>query len=101
MTGIEISFVNNLKSNLSAEIRYEAMQAAQAVIDEIRFEDIATLSGARNENIAIGPRTYAVAVTYCKNPAFCISDEIRHITVDVKYKAKQIYETDTVFTKFQ
>ena len=95
------SLVNNLRSNRSTQVRYEAIQAAQTVLDQLRFEDISTLNTAFQQNVPIGSRTYSVAISYCRNPAFCISDEIRHITADVSYKSALIYETDTVFSKFK
>jgi len=99
MALVSLSFMTNLKSNLNTQLRYEAIQAAQDVLDEIRFLDISTLAAPMTENITIGTRTYAVAVTYCTNPDFCISDDIRHVSLSVSYKSKLLYATDTVYTK--
>ena len=93
-------FMFNLRNNMDTEIRYEAMQAAQTVIDELRFQDVSTLTGVKNEDVVINSRTYAVQVHYCELNDFCISTDIRHVAADVTYKNKVIYETDTVFSKF-
>jgi len=95
MTG----FVSNLRSNLDTQIHYESIQAAQSVLDDLRFQDISTLSGQLLSTVNIGNRFYTVSATYCEKPEFCISDEIRHISIRVGYNGKTVYETDTVYTK--
>jgi prepilin-type N-terminal cleavage/methylation domain-containing protein len=90
----------NLRSNTTMKIRYEAIQAAQNVLDDIRFLDPSTLTGTRQEDIVISNRSYRVNVSYCRNPALCISTDSRHVTVEVSYKSQLVYETDTVFSKF-
>lgn len=94
-----MSLVQNIKENFKNQKRYEAIQAAQTVLDKIRFENISTLKGARTDTVTVGNRTYSVVVLYCQMAQYCISEEIRHITVQVLYKATKIYETDTVYTK--
>ncbi|MFN8391224.1 MAG: type II secretion system protein [Bdellovibrionota bacterium] len=93
-------FMFNLRNNMRTQLQYEAIQAAQAVLDELRLVDVKTLTGTKNEDITIGKRTYAVAVRYCELDEYCLSDDIKHITVAVTYNDQQIYETDTVFSKF-
>ena len=93
-------FMFNLRNNMNTQIQYEAMQAAQGVLDELRFEDISTLTGSPTERVTIGSRTYSVAVSYCQISSFCLSDEIKHIAAKVTYKDQLVYETDTVFSKF-
>lgn len=95
-----LSMVQNLRTSLANQVRYEAIQAAQATLDKIRFEDVATLTGSRTESVVVGARTYTVAVTYCKIEEFCLSKDIRHIDLAVTYRDKHVYATDTVFTKF-
>ena len=94
-----MTLVQNLRENMNSQKRYEAIQAAQTVMDKIRFEDISTLSGPRTETVTIGGRVYSVMVLYCQIPSYCISDAIRHITLRVMLRSKKIYETDTVFSK--
>ena len=93
------SLMQNLGVNLNNQKRYEAIQAAQTIMDQIRFEDVTTLSGPRTETVTIGSRTYSVVVTFCAISAYCISNEIRHITLQVYLNSKKFYETDSVFSK--
>jgi prepilin-type N-terminal cleavage/methylation domain-containing protein len=97
------SFLTNLRSNLNMQIRYEAIQAAQRVLDDARFGDPSLLpaTGSVTQNVTIGTRTYTVTTTYCKLATFCISTDIRHLTFDVDYKSQRIYETDTAFSKLR
>lgn len=98
---IVVSYLaTNLHSNLSMQIRYEAIQAAQSVLDKLRFQDIATLGTLTHQDVEIGSRTYSVGIVYCKNPSYCPSNDTRQITVKVSYRAEVVYETDTVFSKF-
>lgn len=95
------SFLVNLRSNMNAQIRYESIQAAQSVLDELRFEDIsALLPEANPRDVTIGGRVFQVQVTYCENATFCPSPEIKHVSIDVSYRSDLIYETDTIFTEF-
>lgn len=100
LMGVMMTSLNNLRSNRNMQLRYEAVQAAQTVIDDLRFNDISTLGTAIHRTVPIGARSYTVDVKFCEISAFCLSDEIRHISVEVEYDSKQIYKTDTVFTQF-
>ena len=93
------ALVQHIRENFKNHKRYEGIQAAQTVLDKVRFEDISSLTGSRTESVTIGGRTYAVEVLYCQLSQYCISAEIRHITVRVTYRSDKIYETDTVYTK--
>lgn len=92
---------NNLKNNLSSQIRYEAVQAAQSVLDDMRFQDVTTLNTTQNSNVTVGNRTYAVTAEICKRSDLCISTDVRHIAVQVSYKSQKVYETDTVYSKLK
>lgn len=86
---------------MDAQIRYEAIQAAQKVLDDYRFQEITTLTAPTSAiPVTIGTRDFSVAVTFCETTAFCPSNEIRHISVDVSYKDNIVYETDTIFSEF-
>lgn len=94
------SFMTNLHSNMKTQIRYEAIQAAQSVLDDIRFQEVSSLVDEQTpRSLDIGNRNYQVQVTYCSNPSFCPSPEIKHVAVGVTYKSEVVYETDTIFTE--
>lgn len=94
------SFLSNLRHNLNSQIRYEGIQAAQSVLDELRFQDISELAPEPSPRIvAIGQRTFQVQVSYCEISSYCPSTEIKHVSVDVTYDSELVYETDTIFTE--
>ncbi len=93
-------FMVNLRNNMNTQIRYEAIQAAQRVLDELRFEDPSTLGDLTHQDVVIGDRTYGVDIEYCAIDDICFSTDMRHIAVDVSYRNSVVYETDTVFSKF-
>ncbi len=93
-------FMFNLQNNMKTQIRQEAIQAAQTILDDLRFQDTTTLGSLTHQDVVIGDRTYSVDVSYCSMNEFCISDDIRHVAIEVKYKTEKVYATDTVFAKF-
>lgn len=95
------TLMNNLHSNLRAQVRYEAIQAAQAVLDDLRFTAVDELVGSPESDVTVSERTYHVQVSYCRIASLCTSDDSRHITVEVFYKSELVYETETVFSKFE
>jgi Tfp pilus assembly protein PilV len=92
-------FFSNLHSNMNVQIRYEAIQAAQSVIDQLRFQNLSGSTDPLQTSVAVGTRTYNVNVTYCGVSTYC-SDQLRYLNVGVSYRSNQIYSTDTVFAKF-
>lgn len=94
------SFVANLRKNFDAQLKFEAILAAQHVLDELRFRDVTTLTTPFSENVTLNNRTYVVAISYCKIASFCPTEESRQIVADVSYKGRALYETDTVYSKF-
>lgn len=95
------SLIQNTQESFKNTKRYEAMQAAQTVLDNLRFEDMTTLTSTRTQQVTVGGRSYDVTTTFCEISQYCLSEDSRHITVRVKYKTSQIYATDTVFSNFK
>lgn len=96
------AFVMNVRSNQAGEIRSEASQAAQTVLDELRHSPVGNmpLTGSDEpRTVSINERrAFDVVVTYCENNTYCTSNEIRHLTVEVTYADETVYRTETVFT---
>ncbi|NLF25020.1 MAG: type II secretion system protein [Deltaproteobacteria bacterium] len=98
------SFLRFMHYNTRTEIKTEAIQAAQRVLDELRLSDPRTLptSGSTpSETVMVGGRSYDVTVSYCENATYCPSENTRHLTVDVVYKGEQVYEVETVYTRLR
>ena len=109
ITGIAIAIVSeslmvNLKVNRHAEVLFEGAQAAQTVIDDVRFKPIESIPNTGGE----GPiritsntrRTFDVYLTYCSDEQYCSSPTLRQFDVRVDYQGATIYRTQTVFTAF-
>ena len=93
------AFVNNLRHNFETELRYESIQAAQKVLDALRFEDVTTFSSPIHQQVTINSRVYDVNVSFCTNAAYCLSSDIKQIYATVKFDERTIYETETVYSK--
>lgn len=98
------AFAYQMRVNTRAELRTQAMEAGQRVVDDLRFIPPNTLptAGAGTINyVTIGDRTYLVTPHYCLRAAYCAAASSRHITVRVAFKGTQLYETETVYTTLQ
>ncbi|MCB0338858.1 MAG: type II secretion system protein [Bdellovibrionales bacterium] len=99
------AFIYHLRSNHEAELRYEGAQAAQTVIDDIRYIDIDTLPASGTDDprhiTMNGTRTYDVYVTYCSDPTYCTSEDVRQLHLLVEHDGEKLYETETIFTALE
>jgi prepilin-type N-terminal cleavage/methylation domain-containing protein len=99
------SFITHIRANYSAEIVFEGEQAAQSVIDELRYIDVASLPISGTDvprSVTMNAlRDFEVYVTYCPEESFCTSDMVRHLRVRAEYRGEAVYETNTVFTQFE
>jgi len=92
-----------MHQNTLLERRSEAIQAAQTVLDDLRFRDPATLPETGTDSpitIDSGRRSYAVRTSYCERPEYC-SSNTRHLTVRVYFQSRKIYEVETAYTKLR
>jgi general secretion pathway protein I len=97
------AYVSHLKQNTSTEVRSGAIAVAQQRLDELRLIDPPTMpsSGNVTTTLAAGGRTYSLKTYYCENTAFCATANSRHILVKVNYAGKQVFETETVYTRLR
>lgn len=96
-------FVAHLKYNLEASQKSGAIVASQQALDELRVQDVTglPLSGTVGPtNMVVGERTYQVLTTYCLNASWCTATA-RHITVNVSFKNKSLFTTETVYALLQ
>ena len=97
-------FLQQLSHNRLAEVKTEAMGAAQIVLDRLRTQDPATLpaTGAGStQTVAVGTRDYLVTPSYCEDASFCTSSTVRHVRVRVQYKGQQVFVTQTVYAQLR
>ena len=99
------SLVLHLKANAEGEISFEAAQAAQTVIDELRFQDVSEMPTEGTDSVrqisVKANHTFDVYVSYCEDATYCTSSDVRHIAVQVQYKNESVYRTETVFTALE
>jgi prepilin-type N-terminal cleavage/methylation domain-containing protein len=97
-------FVAHLRYNQRAEIKTASMHAAQRVLDSYRVVDPSSLpsSGSVTEaNIVIGSYTFSPTTSFCSQASYCITNNNRHIKVDIAYDGENTYTVETVFTKLR
>lgn len=99
------SLITNMKANKTGARVFEGAQAAQTVIDELRYTDVSALPESGTDEVRHvqidALKTYDVYVTYCNDPTHCTSEDVRQISLRVELDGKKIYETETVFTQLE
>lgn len=95
---MQFSDVNDLN-----EVRGAAVQAAQQVNERTRRLDSATLPSSGSsapETVTVGAYDFEVTLSYCLDSTLCLGDA-RHITTEVRLDGREIYSTETVFTRLR
>jgi len=90
-----------MDANSVSEERSNALAAAQAAIEALRYEDPASLptGGASTvQAIEVGNQEYEVETHFCADSTYCGTDS-RHIVVEVSFAGKVVYTVETVFTR--
>ena len=97
------AFVMHLKINTASEEKNGAIAAAEQVLDDLRFQDPASLptSGQSVEQqITAGERIYQAVIYYCQRQAYC-SSRSRHLKTQISRNGHVIYATETVYTRLR
>ncbi|MBN8549254.1 MAG: type II secretion system protein [Deltaproteobacteria bacterium] len=97
------AFMSHLKTNTATEVRTGAIAAAQLQLDEHRLADPFAMptSGSTSDTKTVGGRDFTVITYYCQDPSFCISASTRHLLIKVRYANKQVFQTETVYTRLR
>jgi len=84
------------------QARTNAAIAARTRMEQLRFQDPATLpaSGSQTSAASVGPHQFTVVTQYCSSDSYC-DDNTRHVVVSIKEHGKQIFKTETVFTQLR
>jgi prepilin-type N-terminal cleavage/methylation domain-containing protein len=96
-----------LRTNTVNQYRTGAVQAVQVVLDQLRSIDPMTLpttAGAtqtRSVSVDGLSTPYTVTITYCANPVYCTTNDLRHISVSAVYDGREYYGTETVYTQLR
>lgn len=98
------AFIGNIKFNHESELKSEAIQAAQQVMDDYRTQDPTLLptSGTVTRTITIGARSYTVVTTFCPSGStYCTSVNLRHLKNTVSKSGQILYEVESIFSQLQ
>ena len=95
--------ISHLKTNTATEVRTGALNAAQLQLDEHRLSDPFAMptSGFTTAVKTVGGRDYSIETYYCQVASFCISPSTRHLRLKVNYANKQVFQTETVYTRLR
>ena len=102
--GMAQAYVLQLHTNNASEVRSQAIQAAQRVLDDIRTKDITQLPSSGNaapQTILVNNRSFIVKIQYCPPTTAYCSTAQRFLRSKVFYKNKQVYAIDTVFAQLR
>ncbi|MBP9837860.1 MAG: type II secretion system protein [Proteobacteria bacterium] len=104
VAGMGPAFIAHEKYNTESQIRTDAIAAAERALDLLRYQNptsLPTSGTSAATDYIINGKTYSVFTVYCLTSTYCQSPNNRHITIRVKYKNKQVFETETVFTQLK
>ena len=102
--GVAPAFTNFMKFDSAAQLKTEAMAAAQRKLDRLRLEnpnDMPTSGASSPETYTVNDRDFDVVTTYCERAQFCGTNNSRHIKVEVSYDSSELFQVETVFTKLR
>jgi prepilin-type N-terminal cleavage/methylation domain-containing protein len=98
------TLITNLKSNRHGQLAFEGAQAAQTIIDQLRYDTVANMPTSGSDSVrqvtSQTNRRYDVYVSYCADNTFCSSNNVRQLSIDVKHNDITVYTTQTIFTQF-
>jgi prepilin-type N-terminal cleavage/methylation domain-containing protein len=96
------SFLYQLQTNTNAELKNGAIAVTQQILDSVRAKEVSSLptSGVSTQSISAGERNYSAKTSYCLNPSWC-DNSSRHLSVDIYYRNKKVYGTETVFSQLR
>jgi prepilin-type N-terminal cleavage/methylation domain-containing protein len=103
LAGVLPIFLGYMDVTTRNEERSGAIAAAQMQMETSRALDPASMpeSGSTGPDyVVVGDREFEVTSYYCLAASFCSTDS-RHIMVEVSYGGKNVFRTESVFTKLR
>jgi prepilin-type N-terminal cleavage/methylation domain-containing protein len=110
LAGVVPLFMTYRLSIINNEEETGAIYISEQLMDQIRQVDASTMptggsytalpSGVSIEEVDHLGKTYNPTITYCQNSTFCDTNS-RHILIEVNRNGDEIYEVETVYTKFE
>ncbi|NJK41160.1 MAG: type II secretion system protein [Acaryochloridaceae cyanobacterium SU_2_1] len=103
MAGIIPIFLNYSLATINNEKRTAAIALTGQVLDGLRQTDTDTLPSSGTVTmtpITYMGKTYTPTITYCQTTTYCDANS-RHVKVQIAHNNQSVYETETVFNKFE
>ena len=103
LLGIVPTFKAMMDANTLSEQRYNAVVAAQQVMEALRQQSpssLPTSGSSAVQTVSVGTHDYEVVTHYCLESTYCTAD-MRHLVLDVSFGGKKVYIVETVYTRLQ
>ena len=104
VSGIMSAFITLVDASSNSEDRSMAIAASQQVLEAMRLQDpeidMPNSGSDPPQTITVGSRQFQAIVSYCLNSTYCTATS-KHVTVDLYVDGVEIYDVETVFTKFE
>jgi len=97
------AFLVLMDSNTFTEEHSAAAAAGQRVMEGLRLTDpgsLPTSGSSPVQIVTVDKRDFEVVTRFCQKPAYCSADT-RHLTVEISYGGRKVYDVDTVYTRMQ
>lgn len=104
LSGVIPAFASFSSKNSFSEMRMEAIQAVEMVMDDLRMINPNTLPTSGNDGsqiITVNNHAFNVTTFFCETPAYCSSINNRHIRVVAERNGLSLYEAQTVYTQLR
>jgi type II secretion system protein I len=101
---VSSAFSMHLRANDTADKRSGAITAAQHVLDRLRTEDPSDMPDSGSdapETVTVEEHSFTVTINYCVDSGYCISDNIRMISILVELNGETQYQVDTVYAQLR
>jgi len=104
LSGVIPAFATFSSKNSFSEMRMEAIQAVEMVMDDLRLINPNTLPTSGDDGsqiITVNNHDFNVTTFFCENPDYCLSINNRHIRVVAERNGLSLYEAQTVYTQLR
>lgn len=108
LTGLAVlpAFMSHLDANTRSELRSDAIGAVHQRMEWLRLQDpddMPTGGSPDSQFVTIGGREYEVRTHYCLRSEYCPpgSPGSRHLTVEIYFEERKIYDVETVYTQLR
>jgi hypothetical protein len=97
------AFLTLMDANTFSEEHSAALAAGQRAMERLRLTDPGSLPTAGSsavQVIVVDGREFEVVTHYCRVAEYC-SSSTRHVSVEIRYGGRKVYDVDTVYTRMQ